>query len=122
MAEAFVFDAYALIEILKANPRYLPYLDKGILTTKLALFEVYYSVLREDGISLANQFLGEFYSAAIDFDEIVLRQAAQLKLSHRKQNLSMADCIGYALACRLGIKFLTGDQQFQSIENVEFVK
>jgi predicted nucleic acid-binding protein len=34
----------------------------------------------------------------------------------------MVDCISYALANRLGIKFLTGDMQFEGLPNVEFVK
>ena len=48
--------------------------------------------------------------------------AMQFKLAHKAENLSYADCVGYALAAELGIKFLTGDEKFRSKENVEFVK
>ena len=34
----------------------------------------------------------------------------------------MADCIGYILAKRLSIKFLTGDKEFEKLDDVEFVK
>ena len=34
----------------------------------------------------------------------------------------MTDCIGYIIAKRLGMKFLTGDKEFEGFENVEFVK
>ena len=34
----------------------------------------------------------------------------------------MVDCIGYMTAKRLGVKFLTGDREFEGMDNVEFVK
>ena len=43
-----------------------------------------------------------------------------LKTTHRK--LSIPDAIGYTVARRLNIKFLTGDKDFEGMENVEFVK
>ena len=46
----------------------------------------------------------------------------KLRLKHKKRDLSMTDCIGYAIAKRLGIKFLTGDKEFKDFENVEFIK
>ena len=39
-----------------------------------------------------------------------------------KRNVSMTDCVGYILAKQLGIKFLTGDKEFEHLDNVEFVK
>ena len=36
--------------------------------------------------------------------------------------LSYADCIGYVIARREGMKFLTGDAAFKRLENVEFVR
>ncbi|MBI2143262.1 type II toxin-antitoxin system VapC family toxin, partial [Candidatus Woesearchaeota archaeon] len=44
------------------------------------------------------------------------------RLKYKKENLSYADCIGYALAEMMRIKFLTGDEKFRNKENVEFVK
>ena len=46
----------------------------------------------------------------------------EFRVEHKKQNLSMTDCISYIMSKNLGIKFLTGDKQFQNLENVEFVK
>ncbi len=43
----FYFDSYAIIEILAGNLSYQKYADKVCLLTKLNLFEVYYSLLRE---------------------------------------------------------------------------
>jgi len=32
------------------------------------------------------------------------------------------DCIGYIIAKKSGVQFLTGDEHFKDFENVEFVK
>ena len=52
----------------------------------------------------------------------IIQSAAEFKLENKNQRLSMADCIGYKIAESLGIKFLTGDEQFKNKPNVEFVK
>ena len=59
---------------------------------------------------------------AIDFNGEDIKKAAELRAEHKKRDLSMTDCIGFALAERLGIKFLTGDKEFENFDNVEFVK
>ena len=39
-----------------------------------------------------------------------------------KRKPSYIDCIGYMVAKRLNIKFLTGDKDFEDLDNVKFVK
>ena len=46
----------------------------------------------------------------------------EFRYKNKKKKLSMTDCISYFQAKELGIKFLTGDKEFQNLENVEFVK
>ena len=46
----------------------------------------------------------------------------KLRIIMKKRNVSMTDCIGYILSKQLGIKFLTGDKEFENFPNVEFVK
>ena len=38
------------------------------------------------------------------------------------KKLSIPDAIGYTVAKRLGIKFLTGDKEFEHMEDTEFIK
>ena len=45
-----------------------------------------------------------------------------MKKELNKRKLSMTDCIGYMMAKQWGIKFLTGDKEFEDMENVEYVK
>ena len=120
--ETYFFDSYALVEIILGNLNYKPYIKSVVITTKLNIFEVYHGLLRDVGEKEAENFLEQYYPLIIDFNEEDIKKAAQLRIEHKKRNLSMADCIGFALAKRLGIKFLTGDKEFKDFDNVEFVK
>ena len=120
--KSFFFDSYAFFEIIKGNEGYLPYISAEIVTTKLNLFELYHGFLKDKNEELARISLEKYYSFAIDFDEEIIKGAAELKIRLNRRDLSMTDCIGYILARQLKIKFLTGDRQFQDMENVEFVK
>ena len=122
MIDIFFFDSYAVIELIKGNPNYGEYINSGILLTKLNLFEVYYAFLRDFGEKEADKFIEKYYPFIIDFDEFIIKEAAKFKLQNRKRNLSMTDCIGYILAQKIEIKFLTGDKEFKDLENVEYVK
>ena len=56
------------------------------------------------------------------FDDETLKQASEFRFANYKRDLSYIDCVGYILAKKRGVKFLTGDEQFKAFENVEFVK
>ena len=57
-----------------------------------------------------------------DIKDSIIKEANEFKAKNRKLKLSYVDCIGYVLARSFGVKFLTGDEGFRNIENVEFVK
>src|SRR3989338_8593362 len=112
--EGFFFDTYAFFEILKKNSNYEKYRKYEITTTKLNLFELYLGILREVDENNAKKVLEKYYPFAIDFDENVTKEAAELKKMLNKRDVSMTDCIGYCLAKQIGIKFLTGDTAFEN--------
>lgn len=120
--QIYFFDSYALLEIIGGSQTYKNYVNTFILTTKMNLFEVYYNLLKEGAEEPAQTMLCEYYPVTIDFDQETIKEAAAFKLFHRKRKLSMVDCIGYVLAQRCGVKFLTGDKEFKDLEKVEFVK
>jgi len=120
--KSFFFDSYAFFEIIKENQNYLPYLSAKIITTKLNLFELYHGFLKDKRNELAKVVLKKYCQFAVDFDKEVIQNGAKLKLELNRRDLSMTDCIGYEFAKQLGIRFLTGDEQFKDMENVEFVK
>ena len=118
----FFFDTYAFIEILKQNKNYLPYKNCKILTTKLNLMELHYSILKNVGKEQADKIYEQLLKFAIEIPDEIIKKANQFKYLHKKQKLSYIDSIGYVLAKVKNIKFLTGDKEFQNFPNVEFVK
>lgn len=120
--ETFFFDSYAIFEIMKGNKNYEKYTKTLVRTTKLNLFELYHGFLKDAENEKADAALREYYKFCIDFDKETIKEAAELKIKLSKRNVSMTDCLGYILAKQLGIKFLTGDKEFENLENVEFVK
>ena len=122
MTEEYFFDTYAIFEIIGGNKSYEKYTDKVITLTKLNIFELFYNALKDFGEQEANKIIEIYYPSVVEYNKEVIKEAAKLRLKYKKRDLSMADCIGYIVAKKLGIKFLTGDKEFEDLENVEFVK
>ena len=121
----YFFDTYALLEIFYGNERYRKYLDVDVITTKWNLMEIYYHLLREEGEDVANHYYDETIGYAIDFDDTDIKESMRfrLKMKKGKKNLCYIDALGYIIAEKLGIKFLTGDNAFEGMDNVvEYVK
>ena len=123
MTKKFFFDTYALIEIGNSNPNYEAYKeDIVILLSKLNLLEFSYYLFREKRESEIQGIFDNYLKHAVDYDRDVLIKAASMKFTHLKERLSFIDCIGYIMAKKHDVKFLTGDEKFRNMENVEFVK
>ena len=120
--KVFLADTYALIELLGGNPNYKPYLDHILITTKFNLIELYYHFLHDYGKKIADQYLDLYSKFVISITYSSIKDAMEFKLKHKAEKLSYVDCVGYALALELGIRFLTGDEKFKNKSNVEFVK
>ncbi len=118
----FLADTYALIELLGGNRRYAPFLNSMLATTKFHIAELYYHLLRFYSLDEANRYFDFYSQFLVPVSLSSISAAMQFKLQHKNEKLSYADCIGYAVAAELGIKFLTGDEKFSGKENVEFVK
>ena len=119
---AYFFDTYALFSILKNNPNYFKYSDEVITTSIFNLAEIFYISLRDFGEDDAKKAYRKFKENIIELDDNIIFDAMKFRLKRKNQNLSYADCIGYTLAGKHNLKFLTGDREFEGMENVEFVK
>lgn len=120
---SFFFDTYAFYEIIVGNPKYKPFTkDIKIITTQLNLMELYYQLLslynKEDAI----EFFKKYEEFITPISNSIIIQAMDFRKKYSKRNLSYVDCISYIIANSLGIKFLTGDKEFEHMDNVEFVK
>src|SRR3989344_4438554 len=118
----FFADTYALVELLRGNPNYEPYLNAQLVTSKFNVVELYYRLLSDKGKAIADEELNVYAKLEIPITYNSIKNGMGFKLRHKKEKLSYVDCVGYALALELGIKFLTGDQKFGDKPNVAFVK
>ncbi len=118
------FDTYALFEIIEGNPNYQKQYTIGItiITTKLNLMELHYGLLAKYGKEEADRYYDRLLEFTVEITDEVIKTASEFRLTFKKRGLSYIDCIGYILAKSRGIKFLTGDRQFEDLEGVEFVK
>lgn len=120
----FFYDSYAVLAYISGHPCYPTYFEEndGFLT-KLNLLEVYYRTLEVHGEEAASQVLKSFSKYAIEFgsSDVEGSMKLRLKLKKKRRDLSYADALGYYLAIKAGVKFLTGDKEFKDLESVEFV-
>ena len=120
---AYFFDTYAFYEIIVGNPHYKLYSrNTKIITTQLNLMELYYHLLLIFSKKDALYFFNRYKDYVVAIDNSIVIKAMDFRKDNKKRKLSYADCIGYTLAKSMNVRFLTGDQQFKDINNVEYIK
>lgn len=119
--ETFVYDNYAIIEIIRGNKNYEKYLDKKIIINDFIFAELCY-VLKRDKYPNPEKYIKRFAEFIVHASPEVINIAMLFRFNNKKRRMSMTDCISYFMAKDLGIKFLTGDKEFKALDNVEFVK
>ena len=111
---------------MRGNRNYEQYADLELATTEFNLLELSYALVRDYGKSKALELLSAVRDSfeVVKVDDNDFTNASEFRLRSKKQGkkLSLIDCLGYVGAKRLNIKFLTGDEEFKNLENVEFVK
>ena len=120
---AYFYDSYALIEFIKGNIAYQSYfLEFEGFTSFYNLLEVYYSLLKTDGPQKAKQAISFLKPLLLQPILEDIESSMNFRLLHKDKKLSYTDCLGYILAKRRKLKFLTGDEGFKALPNVEFIK
>ena len=123
---AYLFDSYAIIEVLKGSRTYAPFASSDLVfTNKLHLAEAYFYFVKNGATEKAEQVFDSFSLHSIDIPDAVIKTAMRFRFEFnkgRKSKISYADAIGYELAKFKRVKFLTGDDSFEKLPNVEFVK
>lgn len=122
MGIKYFFDNYAIIEMIKYNLDYLDFIDEEITLTIFNLAEIYCSLLKDYGEEKANTLYDNYKDSIVEIPDEVLKQAMKFKIKHKKKRLSYTDCLGYVYALNSNLIFLTGDKEFENMQNVKFVK
>jgi len=118
----YFFDTYAIIELVKENLNYSRFKDEEIITTALNLGEFYLSCLKIKDTESGEKWCNLLHDSTLSIELETVKKAMKFKLENKKKNLSFVDSVSYLIAKENGLKFLTGDKEFEGMENVEFVK
>ena len=120
----FFYDSYAVLAYLSGNENYRLFFEENDgLLTKLNLMEIYYRTLEVHGAEAASQVVKVFAKYVIEFAVADIEDSMKLKseLKKKGRNISYADALGYFLALKNKVKFLTGDKWFEGLDGLEFV-
>ncbi len=119
--DAFVFDTYAILEIISGNPNYKNYLNSRIIINNFVFAELCYKLFREKALK-TEEYIKEYSRFIQPLTSDTIREAMLFRINNKSKNLSMTDCISYIMSLKSDVKFLTGDKEFENLINVEFVK
>jgi len=115
------YDSYALIAFLRGDENYKKLFDNySGVTAHIHLMEVYYAILKREGVQKADQILK--YFSVLLVDSLVEDIPAAMKFRYKHKKLSYADALGYQMARRMNIPFVTGDKEFEGRSNTIFIK
>ncbi len=117
--EIFFLDTYAIFAIIEGNLDYERFAGAAFATTIFNLAELNFALKRE-GRGYADSATDDYGKFLVGVTLNDAKKACDLRIG--KRALSVPEAIGYTVAKRLGIKFLTGDKEFREMDNVEFVK
>ena len=121
--EKYFFDTYALYAIATGEKSYETFSKEcEVITSLMNLYELYYTLLKDNKEHLGEEFFDKLVGNCVNFDSDIIKKAAKFRREHIKKKLSYLGCLGYIIALENKIKFLTGDEGFRGMKNVEFVK
>jgi len=115
-------DSYALMEIMNGNPKFAHYLNLKFIIADMTLAEFYGVILREQGEEKADYWLDKFQAFSMNVSLNILTKAVKFRYVNRDKNISLIDAIGYIFSKENNYIFVTGDREFEKLENVEFIK
>lgn len=121
MNESLIFlDTYAMIELFRGNSAYAAFRDMRGILTKFNLAEFNHALKKELPENQADIETSYFTDLLVDVSPQEIMEAMSLK--RKNKDLSIPDAIGYTVAKKRGVLFLTGDSDFKNIDGVIFLK
>lgn len=120
MKEKYFFDAYALLRVRAGHPAFERFSTEPVITDRGHLYEFARVMLDRAPAREVRASLRALRANVVEPNDDDLVEAAKLKRGHAR--MSAQDALGYVLARREGLRFLTGDTAFQKMAGVEFVK
>lgn len=120
MTEAYFFDTYALLRTYLGEAAFARFAAVPVITDHGCLFEFTRQIMVRKNAKAAREALVGLRAERIVPADDDLVEAA--KLMRKLPRLSAQDAMGYTLARRERLLFLTGDRAFRNLPGVEFVE
>ncbi|MBI2499830.1 hypothetical protein HYV88_06310 [Candidatus Woesearchaeota archaeon] len=86
------------------------------------LLEVHYNINKDFGIIVADSVIEKLKEVVVDININDIKEASKFRFKNIKKKFSFIDCLGYIMAKNRKYFFVTGDKEFEVMDNVEFVK
>jgi predicted nucleic acid-binding protein len=119
--DRYFWDSYALVERQRGNPAYEGYSGTPIFTHQMNVLEFISAVVRDYDEATAREQVRLLAANLLEADTDDLFVASSFRRAYAKRRISYVDALGYVLAKKHGIPFLTGDKMFKGIDGVEHV-
>ena len=110
----FYFDTYAFIEIINGSESYLPYEEVLGVTTIFNLAELNWCLKKKVSESIADELTEKYKGLLVEVTVNDVKRAMSFRRMHK--GISIPDAIGYTVAKKMNVKFLTGDEGFKDSE------
>ena len=115
-------DTYALVEIKRGNPKFDYLLGSSFVISDITLAEFYSVILREEGEKTADYWFKKLEYSSLPVSKEILVEAIKFRQKYKKTGISFFDAVGYVFALKKSYKFVTGDKEFEKLDNVDFKK
>lgn len=115
-------DTYALVEISRGNPKFMQYAQEEFITSDITLSELYGVLLREFNERTAEFWLEKIKPYSEEVHLATMIAAIKLRRDVKNAKISFFDAVGYTFAKEKGAVFVTGDNDFKSMKDVELIK
>ena len=89
----------------------------GLLMTSVNLGEVWYSVARAQGETVAEKAIQNIHSLDIEIVPASWELSLQAAKFKAKNPIAYADCFAAALAYLRGVELVTGDREFERLQD-----
>src|ERR1051326_5882356 len=115
-APRYFWDTFALVERQRGSDAYAPYAQAAVFTHQMNVYEFVAAVLRDFAEPTARHQVLLPAPNPIEAETDDLFAASRFRAKHR---VSYVDALGFVLAQKHDMRFLTGDRAFKSVDGVE---
>ena len=115
----YFWDTFALVQRQRGADSYAAFADAPVFTHEMNIYEFIAAILRDFDESTARSEIRSLSPNLLDSTTEDLFSAARFRA---KTRVSYVDALGYTLARKNDMRFLTGDKAFKSVDGVEFVR